>query len=76
MRVTMSFLLKGVLYVALLVAMVFSAMQLYVPKATAAACCKFGNDCADFAVCCVPYGGQAACSPTKRNYCSSFCPAS
>ncbi len=75
MRVTRSFLFKGALYVALLVAMVFSATQLYVPKASAIACCTYGNQCGEFALCCLPYGGQGPCSPSKRNYCSLSCPA-
>ena len=74
MRVTRSLPFKGALYVALLIAMVFSAAQLYAPKASAIACCTFGNQCTGHAVCCLPYGDQQPCSPTKKNYCSSACP--
>jgi hypothetical protein len=74
MRVSMSFPFKAALYVALLIAMVLSATQLYVPKASAIACCTFGNQCDGHAVCCYPYGEQQPCSPTKRNYCASACP--
>lgn len=76
MRFTRFFPFKAALYVALFVAMVFSATQLYLTKASAdtVVCCTFGNQCSDFSVCCVPSETQAPCSPTKRNYCSVSCP--
>jgi hypothetical protein len=73
----MKSLLQAALYVALLVAMIFSATQLYLAGASAdtIACCTYGNQCTGFALCCVPYGGQAPCSQTRKNYCSLSCPA-
>jgi hypothetical protein len=78
MRVTRSFPFKVALYVVLLAAMVFSTTQLYLTKASAdsAACCSFGNQCPDRALCCLPFDLQAPCSQTKPNYCSLSCPAS
>jgi hypothetical protein len=69
--------LKVALYAALLVAMVFSAMQLYVPKAKAyGLCCRYTSDCPDRAICCKPPLGAAPCSQTLANYCLSACESS
>jgi len=64
---------RTALYLALLAAMVLSAVQLYVPKAKAGYCCTYGNQCARFTVCCVPSLGQAPCSATNPNYCATGC---
>jgi hypothetical protein len=65
---------KALLYIALLAAMAFSALQLYAPKAGAKnlACCNWGNECTRFAICCQnPI--MAPCSATKRDYCQVAC---
>jgi hypothetical protein len=72
----LNLLSRTALYLALLAAMALSAAQLFVPKAKAdIKCCTYGNQCARFAVCCLPEVGQAPCSATNANYCYTACPA-
>jgi hypothetical protein len=70
--------LQAALYVALLFAMVFSAYQLYAPKAKAeGVCCQFTTDCRKFgghSLCCPPVNLMDPCSPGKPNYCLAVCP--
>jgi hypothetical protein len=68
--------LRAAFYLALLASMVYSAAQLYVPKAAAfGVCCSFSSQCTDtgHALCCAPNSLEAPCSQSKRNYCSAFC---
>jgi len=68
--------LRAALYATLLVAMVYSATQLYVPKANAfGVCCTYTRQCTDpnHTFCCAPPAGATACSPSQRNYCLVFC---
>jgi len=68
--------LRAALYLALLLAIVFSATQLYSPKAAAGVCCTYGEDCRVYRMmCCQPGINMAACSATQRNYCLSSCPS-
>jgi hypothetical protein len=67
-------LLKRILfYIAILVAIGFSVIQLDFPKVRAqdegGGCCTWGEDCPRFIVCCYPSLDQAPCSPSKHNYC-------
>jgi hypothetical protein len=68
--------LRAALYTALLAAMAYSAVQLYVPKADAyGVCCTYSKQCADpnHSMCCAPPTGATKCSPTQPNYCQLFC---
>lgn len=66
--------LKAAFYAALLTAMVLSAMQLYVPKASAGVCCTYGTDCVDHTICCKPQPPMAPCSQNQSYYCMTACP--
>lgn len=67
--------LRAALYLALLASMVYSATQLYVPKAAAfGVCCTYSSQCdSGHSLCCAPSPLEAPCSQSKRNYCLAYC---
>ena len=64
---------KYLLYAVMLIAMLFSALQLTEPTVEAGVCCTFGNQCEGHSICCAPPDGAAPCSEAQKNYCLVAC---
>ena len=74
--------LKWLLYPSVLFALIFTTvgyLDINVSGKSYYTCCTFGEECFGLGkggsdmVCCVPYGSQTNCSPSKHNYCKSTC---